>query len=1151
MSTTKVNDASLAELKAIEHRWQRYWHVQHTFSTEAPDTPQASRGKFYVTFPYPYMNGRIHIGHLFSASRSEFAVGFHMMIGDYALFPFGFHVTGMPISGAAKKLAAEIELYGIPPRVPADDGPDKPEKETVSTQPNIDKTDTVGQFRARKSKVKSKASQKLQWEILAELGVPKSEIPKFVDPYYWVHYFPRLCMADMQRFGARVDWRRSMITTDANPYYDAFVQWQFRRLYKEGYIAFGKRNCIWSPADGQACMDHDRVVGEGVQPQEYVAVKLEVLNPREQEVTNSRNKDLLGSLWEYQVPDGMPVYLLAATLRPETAVGQTNCWVHPEGEYGAYYMVTRDATGSIEKDGGWVAICSARSAENMAYQGYSERFGVPDKIMTVSGQDLLLMLVRAPLSEYSTVYVLPLETISMEKGTGIVMSVPSDSPDDYACYSDILLNNDGIATKYGIDAEVMLKPFEPLPIIEIAGEGTMYAARLCREAGVRSQHDRKLLMEIKEKCYTKGFYDGKMLLGPYAGEMIKACKPLCRQHLCDRGEAIIYAEPEAEVISRSNCKCVVAAADQWYLKYGEPAWRARVEKNINEYLRTYHDEVKHQFLRVTETLHEWAASRTFGLGTKLPFDPQFIIESLSDSTIYNAYYTIAQFLQGDTLDGSRGVFPVDIINDDFFDYVFCLSEKEPQEFLRFLADPENMATARRRLYVYHVNNTQIARITQPRQLLEMIRRSFRFWYPVDLRCSGKDLIPNHLTMMLYNHTAIWEDEAFWPRGMRANGHLLINDQKMSKSTGNFLTAAEALDKFGADAVRYALADAGDGLDDANFKVETATNAVTKLVALLTATKEIVSEEKGPILDRAPYTQGEIVEYDYTDTTGVIVADCVFDAFVNDIVLRAYEAFERCAFRDGLILTFTELPRTYNQYVRACEAAGTRPARYLVKKYIELHTKLVAVICPHIAEELHQNVLCGKESIFRSPLPSYEQLQEAAASTSRYLRISEYVDTVIARFRMRYSDSTKPRKDGSLAYPNGIIAGRVYVVSSMIDWQREITTFLAGLYTDDGFPKTVNAQVTEFIKTSLGFTGKEIQKAMKYAANIITLAKTQGPETFITRYPFSEKAILASYSFAICNSLGLKALDVYDVGEGPDPEASCSAASLGKPIIFFE
>ena len=33
--------------------------------------------------------------------------------------------------------------------------------------------------------------------------------------------------------GCGVDWRRSFITTDVNPFYDGFIQWQFRTLRKQ------------------------------------------------------------------------------------------------------------------------------------------------------------------------------------------------------------------------------------------------------------------------------------------------------------------------------------------------------------------------------------------------------------------------------------------------------------------------------------------------------------------------------------------------------------------------------------------------------------------------------------------------------------------------------------------------------------------------------------------------------------------------------------------------------------------------------------------------------------------------------------------------------------------------------------------------------
>ena len=61
-----------------------------------------------------------------------------------------------------------------------------------------------------------------------------------------------------------------------------------------------------------------------------------------------------------------------------------------------------------------------------------------------------------------------------------------------------------------------------------------------------------------------------------------------------------------------------------------------------------------------------------------------------------------------------------------------------------------------------------------------MRGEFEFWYPVDLRVSGKDLVPNHLTYYLYNHVAMWPDQpAMWPKGIRANGHLLLNGKKVS------------------------------------------------------------------------------------------------------------------------------------------------------------------------------------------------------------------------------------------------------------------------------------------------------------------------------------------------------------------------------------
>jgi leucyl-tRNA synthetase len=74
--------------------------------------------KYFGNFPYPYMNGLLHLGHAFSLSKVEFATQYQRQRGKRVLFPFAFHCTGMPIKAAADKIRREIELYGNPPVFP-------------------------------------------------------------------------------------------------------------------------------------------------------------------------------------------------------------------------------------------------------------------------------------------------------------------------------------------------------------------------------------------------------------------------------------------------------------------------------------------------------------------------------------------------------------------------------------------------------------------------------------------------------------------------------------------------------------------------------------------------------------------------------------------------------------------------------------------------------------------------------------------------------------------------------------------------------------------------------------------------------------------------------------------------------------------------
>lgn len=96
---------------------------------------------------------------------------------------------------------------------------------------------------------------------------------------------------------------------------------------------------------------------------------------------------------------------MAATLRPETMYGQTNCWVRPDMEYIAF-----------ENTLGEVFICTKRSSWNMAHQGFTPEFGAIKHLLTLKGQDIMGLPLKAPLTSYDVIYTLPMLTIKYNKG---------------------------------------------------------------------------------------------------------------------------------------------------------------------------------------------------------------------------------------------------------------------------------------------------------------------------------------------------------------------------------------------------------------------------------------------------------------------------------------------------------------------------------------------------------------------------------------------------------------------------------------------------------------------------------------------------------------------------------------------------------------
>ncbi|CAG9463515.1 unnamed protein product [Pedinophyceae sp. YPF-701] len=1058
-------------LLEIQEASQKRWEAERIFEAHAPVDGNAPEGKFYGNFPYPYMNGLLHLGHAFSLSKLEFASAYHRLCGKRVLFPQAFHCTGMPIKACADKLKNEIAKYGNPPQFPDASAPAPPAEPAGADAGPADPTKFVG----KKSKAAAKAgTSTTQWGIMRSMGLADEEIGAFADPNHWLEFFPPLAKRDMSLMGCGIDWRRSFITTDVQPYYDSFVRWQFNTLRKQGRVVKDKRLAVYSPLDGQPCADHDRATGEGVGPQEYTLIKMKVLDG----APGALGELLAGG----EAPGG--VFLMAATLRPETMYGQTNCWVLPDGDYVA-----------VRAPGGEAWVMCERAARNLAYQDkLGGEFGEYHVLRHFRGTDLFGVALTAPNCTVEKLYCLPLLTISMSKGTGVVTSVPSDAPDDYRALMD-LKEKPKLREKFGI-AEEWVLPYEPIPIIDIPGFGDLAAVKVCTDLKIASQNDTAKLTEAKGMVYLKGFTDGVMTVGAYKGRKVNEVKTVIRDEMLAANQAVMYSEPEKPVVSRSGDDCVVALTDQWYVTYGEEEWRALAEGALAG-MELYADETRNMFEHTLGWLQQWACSRSFGLGTRLPWDPEYLIESLSDSTIYMAFYTVAHILQGegDMYGKTPGACAPEALTDEVWDHV--------------LGDGPAPADC-----------------AVPADALAAMKREFNFWYPFDLRVSGKDLIGNHLTFALYNHVAFFQRDK-WPRAYRCNGHLLLNSEKMSKSTGNFMTLHQAIKEYSADAMRIALADAGDGVDDANFEEAVANAAILRLTKELTWYEETLAGDlRAP---DAPWT----------------FADRIFEQSINQAAAGAREAFEGMNFKTALRVGFYDLVSARDKYRQACATEPMR--RDLVERFVEVQARLLAPIAPHTMEHVWGKVLGRQGSVLTAGWPA---LPEPDVSV---LMAGEYIEKLVVNARSAIRRHENPKKIKGAPPPVPMVAKTctVHVAAEYTGWRAAALGALAAGFEKGRFADGVEQRALEAVKAAgeAEFEGKNDKMVMKtvmpFAKFKMAAAAAGGRVALDLRTPYSERQAIEDNRVFLLQALGLEDIAVVDAG------ADAAEAEPGTPALRFD
>ena len=451
---------------------------------------------------------------------------------------------------------------------------------------------------------------------------------------------------------------------------------------------------------------------------------------------------------------------------------------------------------------------------------------------------------------------------------------------------------------------------------------------------------------------------------------------------------------------------------------GDGEWAAQVLQQVED-MELYYPEAKNAFQQVVNWLANWACSRSYGLGTRLPWDESVMVESLSDSTIYTSYYSFAHLLHKDMFGkevGPLGVKP-EQMTDDVWDYILGRQDRGdlPQSDI-------------------------------PKENLQTLRRHFDYWYPLDMRGSGKDLIQNHLTFNLYVHTALFPKENR-PRSFRVNGHLMLNGEKMSKSTGNFLTIQGAVEKFGADATRVALADAGDGIEDANFEEPVANANILKLYELRKWCEEMIRDaiivEDGTKY-KATITTERIKNIDIVQRKSGsprVLLDDLFDNELNSLVTEARKHYKTTMYKAALKAAYYDFTAARDFYREATKAAGLGMHEDLAKRYIELQALLITPIAPHWAEYIWLEVLKKPETVQNALYPEVPATDAGLTAAREFVRstqsnITSAEGQAVKRLAKGKAALFDPKKDKKIT---------VYSAKAWPEWQKKYIDILRSEY----------------------------------------------------------------------------------------------------------
>jgi len=956
---------------AIDKKWQKQWLENNDHEVDSNN-----KEKKFITVAYPYPNSPQHIGHGRTYTIADVHSRYLRMKGFNVLFPMGFHYTGTPILGMAK-------------RVEAND------------------TELIEGFKTL-------------------YNVPEDKIKEFVEPVKIADYFHEEIKSGMIEMGYSIDWRREFTTID--PAYQKFIEWQFRNLKEKNLIVQGSHPVGWCPKDQNPVSQHD-TLGD-VEPDftEYIVIKF----------------DLNG------------VKIPVATLRPETLFGVTNIWINPQV---TYQKIKVD-------DEIW--ITSPECARKLEF--LEKKIEVIEDVL---GSDFVGQSVKAPHNSDS-VLILPASFVKSDNGTGIVMSVPAHAPFDYQALLD---SKSGKNKSINSDLLKNIQNIEPISMINTEGLGNIPAKDIVEKMGISHQDDPKLEEATKE-IYSKEFYEGILAdnTKQFVGKKISEAKDEVKEWVTKIGSADILLElTNSPVKCRCGTECVVKLlSNQWFLDYSNKDWKQKAH-NCFEGMNILPNEIRSEFDKVLDWLRERACARQHGLGTKIPWDKEWLVESLADSVIYMAFYIISKYVNKKEINGND-------LTDEFFDYVFY-GKKDSEEIAN--------------------------KINITKEKLKEIRNEFMYFYPVDSRHSGRDLVPNHLTFFVLNHVALFPEEN-WPQEIVVNGSVLMAGKKMSKSMGNIIPLRDAVRKHGADPIRLTILISAELLQDADFNVEAINGIKNKLESMYENSTKTKAEE-------IPELEPE---------------DRWILSMLQNLAFNVSQSMDKIRFREALHHILYDFDSELQWYLKRTKSKQRTNISGILHKILSSRVLMLSPFAPHIAEEIWEK-LGNSELASKSTWPSSIEIEIDSKSIQTETLLKSIIEDINNILKV-----TKISPKKITIYTAEQWKSKAYnsILKNVLDGQTNIGTIIKSLIAN---------KETEQIKKDPDFVKKTLNDIL---SEPVELRKGRMDIDQI-----DEKQIISSeLSSLVKNDYDVE-LSVFSESDSEkyDPKNKAKAARPFKPAILIE